>query len=328
MVDLRDPIFIVGSRRSGTTLLQTMLNGHPDLIVHPKEPQFILELYQQFGFQISDVNKTADYVLSHPYSALEGEADEFINLVQENQPIKLGNFVRAYLTSWIGTENINSKVVLKHPRLVFYLDLVTKIFPNAYILNIVRDPRANIFSQIVRWPKTPIWRCITWWRVAVRRGNLFSDQHPSKTMSLRYEDLVLDAEKTLERICKFLDIPYSKSMLRFKLKTKSYSPKSSPNDMEYDHLDQDRINRWKRHLTPIEISLIEEACKQEMQWFGYQPSNPKVSATLRRLRYYWEISYSGLFTILQRIYSLIKRILGLHKIPFPFSQIDFWDGDA
>ena len=37
--------FIVGSARSGTTLLRTMLNAHPHVAV-PPESRFIVELYR------------------------------------------------------------------------------------------------------------------------------------------------------------------------------------------------------------------------------------------------------------------------------------------
>lgn len=43
------PILVFGCRRSGTTLLRSMLAQHPDLLVHPKEPQFILTLRDRFG---------------------------------------------------------------------------------------------------------------------------------------------------------------------------------------------------------------------------------------------------------------------------------------
>ncbi|MEO8322834.1 MAG: sulfotransferase, partial [Actinomycetota bacterium] len=38
------PFFIVGSARSGTTLLRMMLNAHPEVAL-PPESRFIVELY-------------------------------------------------------------------------------------------------------------------------------------------------------------------------------------------------------------------------------------------------------------------------------------------
>ena len=70
-------IIVTGCRRSGTTLLKSMLSQHPALLVHPDEPQFILQGWKRFGDSINSVEPAIDFYVSHDYVASDLNVAEF-----------------------------------------------------------------------------------------------------------------------------------------------------------------------------------------------------------------------------------------------------------
>jgi hypothetical protein len=45
----------------------------------------------------------------------------------------------------------------------------------------------------------------------------------------------------------------------------------------YQGFERQRIDKWKTFLTPLEVKLIEERCRQGMAWFGYETTEPSVA---------------------------------------------------
>lgn len=279
-------ILIVGARRSGTTLLHAMLSQHPDLLVHPEEPQFVLELLQRFGQTVRDVPAALRLIDAHPYRAPAVTRDALERIVGAEGPLPLHRLVQAYLTVWRGDESRDKRPVLKHPRLIFHLDLARELFPASTVVHVVRDPRGNVLSQRARWPDIPILECAAWWRAAVRRGHALALRRPDACIEVVYERLVRDPERTMRELCSFLRLPFTSDLLSFELETQVYSPAAEPRPAAYTRPDASRLGRWRTGLTPTEIRLVERWCRREMPWWGYDPVHPATSA-LRFWPFYW-----------------------------------------
>lgn len=294
MNDKPAPIVIVGARRSGTTLLRAMLSQHPDLLVHPHEPQFILELYKKYGSQIGDVAGAIQHLTDHRYCVPEVTAAQLRSLFQGRTSILLQELIAAYLEIWAGTGLQSRRPVLKHPALIFHLELVIHLFPDAQFVHVVRDPRANISSQLARWQKALFLECVDWWRDAVRIGHQLTNDQPRQCQEVTYQQLVLNSRDALQRLCEYLQIPFTEDMLTFELETRAFAPAREAEQRVYTQPDPARLELWRTYLQPVEIAMIEALCWDEMQWWGYTPD----PATPRRsffARYLWEqFKYSGL----------------------------------
>lgn len=267
------PIIVVGARRSGTTLLRTMLTQHPQLAVHPDEPQFFLELYQKFGEQSIDTTHLIDYVVRHPYCVTAVDPAGLHHHLP-TPTTTLPQLAQAYLATWL--TDPTQHPVLKHPRLVFYLNGVCRLFPNAKIINLVRDPRANVASQRARWPHLSVWECASWWHNALHASQQFQQQHPQTSLTIRYEDLVLKPTATLQQICHFLNLPYTAAMEDFHLQIRSFSAshKNEAKTISYTRPEPSRLNRWQTQLSNLDIRLIEKRCHPFMAQWQYTPSQP------------------------------------------------------
>ena len=294
---LTSPILITGCRRSGTTLLRTMLAGHPDLLVHPDEPQFFLELYQRFGTQIPDIKLAIQHVAQHPYRADTVTPERLADAFEKVNTLPLKDFSQTYLGLWGGSALETHRPVIKHPALIFYLDLVFDLFPNATVIHLVRDPRANISSQRARWRRATLWDCIGWWQDSARIGHAQAKNYPERCIEITYEELVKEPETSLKTVCEVLDLSYSTHLLDFELHTTSYTQGKAKTET-FTHPDPSRLDLWKQSLTPLEVAVIEETCKDEMAWWGYTPTYPKVSPLIR----------AGRMLIERMIYAVIIAV--------------------
>ena len=117
------------------------------------------------------------------------------------------------------------------PRNVFYIADILELYPNARVINMIRDPRDVLLSQKRKWKRRflggsdlPIKEMLRdWinyhpitishiWRTAVTAADQFT-QH-ERVVSVYFEELLARPEKTVESLCDFVDITYTDEMLQ------------------------------------------------------------------------------------------------------------------
>lgn len=285
------PIVIVGCQRSGTTLLRTILGQHPQLLEHPKEPQFILEMYQRFGYEVRDVKTAVAYLLKHPYLP-DGINREALN--QAYAPytkLSLATFFQIYLQVWAGDELQSRRPVLKDPALVYHLDLVAKLFPQATILHVVRDPRGTVSSQKTRWQQYTTWECTMLWKRALQSTFYWGKKNKESLVEIGYERVLRNPQEEIASLCGRLGIPFRPEMLTFEEKTLDFIPNGPPERITFKTVDASRLHQWQERLTLVDIRMIESACLLEMNQWGYELTYPAVS----NRHFYSQLAYERLY---------------------------------
>lgn len=271
-----NPVIITGCQRSGTTLLRTMLGQHPQLLEHPDEPQFILELYQRFGKQISDVPTAVAFLAKHPYLPDTLSITELKKAYENDHTLSLAEFFKKYIQLWGGEKLQTQRPILKDPAFIFHLDLITTLFPQATIIHIIRDPRGCVASQKARWPQYTIWETSRIWKSAINTGQEFFQSTNRPFLELLFEDLLTHPTGELERICEFLEIPFTPSLLTFEEKTTIYEPGAAPKQVHFTAVDKNKLQQWQTSLSPLDVQLIEHICRNEIQQLAYELLQPKV----------------------------------------------------
>lgn len=300
------PIFIVAARRSGTTLLKTILNQHSAIRAHPDEPQFILELYEKYGLQISNMPTAVEFLAKHPLRAKSVSETAVQKAYKHYDHLSLTEFINIYIQLW--PKNAAKRILLKHPRFVFHLNGLQAIFPKVTVVHIVRDPRANVASQINRWPNLSVWECASFWKTAVEAARRWATSNPEKYIEIQYENLLQEPEKTTKSICNQLSLPYEPEMLTFHEETRYYSAKNQSQSVTLTAVDNTRLNLWQKQLSPVEIKLIESCCHREMTGWDYPSLNP-TPPFWHYTRHY--LSQRLLFTkkmILRTVKKVIRQI--------------------
>lgn len=125
---MRSPILIIGAGRSGTKLIRSILDSSPRIVSFPREINYIW----RFG---NPQFPTDELQPSHA-------RQEVIVFIRK----KFQHFA---------ADNKNSIVLEKTCANSLRLDYVMKIFPEAFIIHIIRDGRAVAESARKRWTASP-----------------------------------------------------------------------------------------------------------------------------------------------------------------------------
>lgn len=261
------PFFIVGCGRSGTTLLKTILSAHPALYVMP-ETFFFKNVYpkvQRYGEQ--------------PWRSATGWWLADVGVTPEG----IKPFVEEYIEKGCSKEcavlrsifdfHSQSHDVLaigeKTPDHVNYIEQIRQFFPNARIIQIIRDPRAVVCSfRKVKVGSSAIADIVDEW--AKTEYILESNANTKDFFALRYEDLVSEPETKLQEVFEFLGVEWTTSVLQFHSRNEAgYAPEQDHHANTKKPLFIDSIDTWRRELTQNEINLIEWALKEGMKRQGY-----------------------------------------------------------
>ena len=252
---IESPIFIVGFPRSGTTLLEAMLDSHPDLAAMDERP-FLQDLI--------DAMQGAGYAYPKDLGRLTA---------QDAQQLRDVYWRRVAAT---GRWQPGQRLVDKNPLNLLCLPLLKRLFPNAKIVLALRHPcdvMLSCYQQNFRSPAFAL-MCSTLQRLAMgyRTAMAFwieqSRLLQPDALELRYEDLMADFENQTQRLAQFLELGDASRMHRFHehasakgfISTPSYSAVVRPPDAS-------RIARWHRYRRWFEPVLPELA--PLLQQWGY-----------------------------------------------------------
>ena len=84
---------------------------------------------------------------------------------------------------------------------------------------------------------------------------------------LRFEDLILNPDINIKKICEYLDLKFNEKMLNPPFTDSSYG---SQNNYGFD---KDTIDRWKSYLSKFDVRWISFITKRKMKEYGYENIN-------------------------------------------------------
>lgn len=249
------PVFIVGFPRSGTTMLEQMLDAVPTLRAMDEQPFFqdMVEHMRRFG-------------LTYPRDLHRLDAEQceqlrnvYWNLVRKTVKLDTGQ-----------------RLVDKNPLNMLRLPLLNRLFPEARIIFALRHPCDVVLSCYMQSFGAPAFMvlCSTLQRLA--RGYVNAMQGwmrnveilTPQIMELRHEDLLGDFAGNAHRLCEFIGVDDSTPMLAFHeharkkgyIATPSYAQVTEPANTR----GLDRWLRYRAHLEPI-LPIL----KPIMEHWGY-----------------------------------------------------------
>jgi hypothetical protein len=289
--------FIVGSPRSGTTLLRFMLDSHPDLAI-PPETWFVPAVKQLEGEGDALRERFFQTVATFPTDApvwrdfgISGAA--FHEALREIRPFSAPDGLRLFYRMYAARFE-KPRWGDKTPGYSHHLPLVQDLLPEARFIHIVRDGRDAAVSLRERWfsPGREIEVQARHWRdnVTTARTGGAACRH---FLEVRFEDLLQDPETVLRQICAFVELDFHPAMLRYpervperleehraRYKTDGtllVSREERLRQQSHTRLapDLEKIGVWKRELSEQEARRFEEIAGDLLAAYGY----PRLPAT-------------------------------------------------
>jgi hypothetical protein len=206
--------FIVGSPRSGTTLLRAMLDSHPDLAI-PPESYFIVSLARlEDEF---DLDRFREALLDHERFRLwELDDAEVFAALDQASPISYSDAIRA-LYRLYASDRGKPRYGDKTPRYSIDIPLLARLFPESRFIHIIRDGRDVSLSLMdVRLGQGHMREAARLWRSRVSEGRRAGGRlGATRYQEVRYEDLIDDPEASLRRLSSFIDLPFDPGMLAY-----------------------------------------------------------------------------------------------------------------
>lgn len=265
-------VFIVGVGRSGTTLLMSMLNAHPE-VAFPPEFHFINQHLAQAPRATLE-QAVARLQADARFERLQIDLDEVIRPFKIDQPFTMPNLYRAILSYYAQQQNVTT-IGDKAPKYVEYLPVIQHIVPDAKIIHLIRDPRDVYLSRTkAEWSskRSDLLQFLAYraqYDLGRHQGpKLFAQNY----LEIQYEHLLIQPQAELEKISNLLQIPFSDKMLQF---SKSAQTLVASDEMAWKKevlgpLLTNNMNKWANELTPQQITRIETACTPTFEDGLYQ----------------------------------------------------------
>ncbi len=240
--------FLGGHPRSGTTLLEQVLDAHPAIAALDEPPAFL-------------------HVLQPAFFASRGLTPARLNVLRQD-------YIQA-LQQELGPTAAGKHLVDKNPSPTARLPVWLRVFPELRVLIALRDPRdvavscyfqniplnaVNVnFLDLPRVAKHYADLMDIW--LAVRRWDGFA------WLETRYEDLVANLEGEGRRVTEFLGLPWHEDQARFHERSRQkqlYSPTYQDVTRPVYARAVARWRAYEKHLAPI-LPALAPYCRE----FGY-----------------------------------------------------------
>jgi Sulfotransferase family len=294
------PVFIGGHRKTGTTLLLALLDGHEELGVFPADSGFFYAFYPMYEseeFSQNDrIRRIKDFPFKNirheyesrvtggqragfPFAAMESVFDSMIEASAGNTKDYLQAMVGAYVQTSPLCQGRLKAWVEKTTSTEIYANVVFDWFPKARFIHVVRDPRDNFGSLKSGWAARYQHQTdsIEWLLLSLLdRGHLGMEMArvnqsiygEDRYMILRFEDLTQDPRKSMESVCSHLDIGFQDSLMVPSFFGQPWRGNNF-DGLKFTGVSSENTGRWRERISTWEAQVIEFHFRSLMEEFDY-----------------------------------------------------------
>ncbi len=305
MKKLESPIFIVGLPRSGSTLWlnifaenQNILRLGEMLFLTPWRKDFRWFIKKKIGNLSNDkrIKKMLNLIFSeqtvHGITAsfwqydiqkfnTPGFKEKLYNRIFTSDKT-IGNLFKALIEEMTVSLG-HDRCCVKFPVYISHISDLLQWYPNCRIIHITRDPRAIALSRtndpggtaqkIKRHPqyefiikKIMVLFVMVQYYMTSKLHNKF--KHHENYSLFKFEDLLVEPEKTIKELCSFASIDFMPEMLNPQ-KGHEKGQKSSLTGKKQVGFDKRAATRWRKKISAFDKTVITLLMKGSMKRIGY-----------------------------------------------------------
>ncbi|PSB46643.1 polysaccharide deacetylase [filamentous cyanobacterium Phorm 6] len=204
-------IFVLGSPRSGTTILQSLLAAHPEVISFPESKFFHYLLYDQFAGKLPSRMEA--------FFKDEIKRPELLKNFDDSQTVETKTTWFVGVLDGLAMEQNKSIWLEKTPEHMYFIEDIERLLPDAKFIHILRNGMDTIASMYKATRSfNHLWgagwdlnHCIGRWEHAMLTSHKYVKK--SNHILVRYEEILDNKTKILGEICNFMGIDYDGEML-------------------------------------------------------------------------------------------------------------------
>ena len=275
------PVFVMGSERSGTTLLMTILGCHLRIAV--PEVTWYYPRFRPYLFTYGDLAEVRNFNvlvdemvhgLRKPFFGMDVNPAVFGTeigaraLATEQSFAGIFSAMLGYFAEHCGKPRWGEKT----PYNLFYIEQVLADFPNAQIVFITRDGRdASAEFLEASFGPTNIYAAAELWRIGQQAVKSWRERlRLDQWYDVRYEDLVREPIAELKNLCRFLEEDFSEELLEFHRTPTAQGRGQTKDNAALAFPISDRyVGRYKQELSLRDQRIMAWVAGDTLEELGY-----------------------------------------------------------
>jgi protein-tyrosine sulfotransferase len=275
------PFFIIGSGRSGNTLLRRMLMGNRSVYI-PPETYVLGQTVEDFRRHAHlDWDTLCKMVLFNFAASEDFRAfptiqlrELYLALLPAEQGERSLAFILDAFYRYMALHAGREDVVWgdKTPLNVYHLADIDAVFPGARYIHIYRDGCDVVASYLKMGRYSTLEQAAQRWLDSVRLCREFGGRRPERYFELRYEELVAAPKTRLAETCEFLGIAYTDEMLNGPSAQEMGDVGLHPHHRKVTgRIVPDSVGRGRKGLSDGDALLLRRLIGDQLEAMGYRP---------------------------------------------------------
>lgn len=253
------PIFLLGFPRSGTTLLDQILDAHPALTTMEEKDA------------LDQVRRAVEQLPGGYPEALAG--------LDEAAIVDMRRLYHEEVRRHVGDLE-GLALVDKMPLNTIDAGLIFRMFPNARILLALRHPCDVVLSGFMQAMQPnaamvlfdSIDSTARFYTEVMELWRQYRRVLPLSVLTIRYEDLVADLAAETRRILDFLDLPWDDAVLGYAEHARTRTISTPSYHQVVQPIYRRSVDRWRNYAFALDEAL--PLLRPFIEEFGYAPGEP------------------------------------------------------